>query len=407
VSSASEKAPRARLSLCLIVRDEAALLPEFLARVGGIWDELCVVDTGSRDDSRRILVEAGATLVDEPWQEDFARARNRSLELASGEWVLYLDPDELVQDDFGPAVDALLRDPDAGAATLLMRNRLPHGHVRQTALLRLFRRDPQICFRHAIHEEVATAVEAYLGRTGRKLRHLRATVDHLGYTRTRAEEKNKKERDTAILLKCLAADPGDTYSWFKLLELARFWDDPALAADHAPACREALAAEAGNSLQKAPYGGELLALLASSLFPADPAAALRFLVDWQDGIRPSAAYWLRRAELSERVGDVAAARAGFDACLALADETADVQLATVRPEMGLARLHLSAGDLPAAFAHVERALAHNPRDPEALLCACALFPLVRREPVQVFAEQYLARHGPTPELAAALAEAAA
>ena len=34
-----------RLTLCLIVKDEAAMLPGFLASVSGLWDELIAVDT--------------------------------------------------------------------------------------------------------------------------------------------------------------------------------------------------------------------------------------------------------------------------------------------------------------------------------------------------------------------------
>jgi len=41
-----------RLSLCLIVKDEADMLPDFLASVSGLWDELIAVDTGSCDARR-------------------------------------------------------------------------------------------------------------------------------------------------------------------------------------------------------------------------------------------------------------------------------------------------------------------------------------------------------------------
>ena len=36
--------PPIQLSLCMIVKDEAGMLPEFLARARGLWDELVVVD---------------------------------------------------------------------------------------------------------------------------------------------------------------------------------------------------------------------------------------------------------------------------------------------------------------------------------------------------------------------------
>ena len=88
------------LSLCMIVKDEADMLPAFLAKVQGLWDELVVVDTGSRDTTVAILEAAGAKVLHRPWRHDFALARNYSLEAATGDWVLVLDPDEHVSAQF-------------------------------------------------------------------------------------------------------------------------------------------------------------------------------------------------------------------------------------------------------------------------------------------------------------------
>ena len=85
-------APPIQLSLCMIVKDEAEMLPEFLKRARGLWDELVVVDTGSQDDTVAILEAAGAKVLHRPWQNDFALARNFSLEAAAGVWILSLTP---------------------------------------------------------------------------------------------------------------------------------------------------------------------------------------------------------------------------------------------------------------------------------------------------------------------------
>ena len=96
-----------KLSLCMIVKDEAPMLPEFLERVRGLWDELVVVDTGSQDETATILEAAGAKVLHRPWQNDFALARNFSLEAASGKWILVLDPDEHVSPSFVAKARAL------------------------------------------------------------------------------------------------------------------------------------------------------------------------------------------------------------------------------------------------------------------------------------------------------------
>ncbi|MFE0026162.1 glycosyltransferase [Amycolatopsis sp. NPDC059021] len=95
----------ARLSLTMIVRDEEALLGRVLRDAAGFCDEMVVVDTGSRDRTRRIAREAGARVLDVGWDDDFAAARNVSLDACTGDWVLWLDADDVVP----PGVQAALR----------------------------------------------------------------------------------------------------------------------------------------------------------------------------------------------------------------------------------------------------------------------------------------------------------
>lgn len=395
------------LSLCLIVRNEAELLPRFLAAAAGLWDDLCVIDTGSRDSTVAILEAAGARVFHRAWDDDFSAARNAGLDRASGDWVLFLDADEMASPELRPQVRALLDDDAAGAATLTMRNLLPHGHRRDTPMLRLFRNDPAIRFSYPIHEDVTAAVTRYLGRTGRKLRRLGAVVEHLGYVRERAQSREKKSRDLNLLMRCIERDPADFYSWFKLLELARFWRDRALWSEAALSGRRALEAAGPLALGDKPYGGEMIVLIADGLHAGDARAALSFIAGWADLVPPSAALFLRRAELHEVAGDAAAAASDFSRCRDLEAETADLQLATVRPLMGLGRLAIAAGDVALAARRVDEALAGNPRDPEALLLA--VFIARARGGAAAVGEltaRLRAQHGDSGELREALGEAA-
>ena len=174
-----------RLSLCMIVRDEAGMLPDFLRSVDGLWDELVVVDTGSVDSTVEILQQAGATVTHRLWDDDFSAARNAGLERATGEWVAFFDADERLSPELHAQIRELVSDAssDVGAATVVMQNRHPSGHVHSAPLLRIFRNDPQVRFVHRIHEDISASVAAHLSRTNRRLEALSGTVDHLGYVR--------------------------------------------------------------------------------------------------------------------------------------------------------------------------------------------------------------------------------
>src|SRR5664279_4823041 len=83
-----------RLSLALIVKNEARCLARCLHSVQGVVSEIVVVDTGSTDDTVRIARECQAKVVDYAWSDDFAAARNFALAQTTGDWILVLDADE-------------------------------------------------------------------------------------------------------------------------------------------------------------------------------------------------------------------------------------------------------------------------------------------------------------------------
>ena len=80
----------------MIMRDNAKTLPRCLNSVMGLVDEIIIVDTGSKDDSMGIAASYGARILQDPWQDDFARPRNIGIEKARGQWILIMDPDEMI-----------------------------------------------------------------------------------------------------------------------------------------------------------------------------------------------------------------------------------------------------------------------------------------------------------------------
>lgn len=84
------------ISLVVIVKNDAEMLAGCLERHRPLYDEAVVVDTGSTDDTRERAAALGARVVDFPWCDDFAAARNAGLAQARGRWVLCLDADERI-----------------------------------------------------------------------------------------------------------------------------------------------------------------------------------------------------------------------------------------------------------------------------------------------------------------------
>lgn len=84
------------ISLCMIMRNDAKVIARCLNSVRGLINEAIIVDTGSNDGSDRIAQRMGARVVMRPWDDDFATPRNVGINLASCDWILIMDPDEIV-----------------------------------------------------------------------------------------------------------------------------------------------------------------------------------------------------------------------------------------------------------------------------------------------------------------------
>lgn len=84
------------LSLCMIVKNEELTLGRVLAAANWFCDEVIIVDTGSTDRTVEIAESFGAKVAHFDWIDDFAAARNYSFGLATGEWIIWLDADDVI-----------------------------------------------------------------------------------------------------------------------------------------------------------------------------------------------------------------------------------------------------------------------------------------------------------------------
>lgn len=198
------------LSACLIVKNEEKFLEGCLLSLDGLVDEIVVVDTGSTDRTREIAAAHDARLHDFPWRDDFAAARNHALDLARGEWILYIDADERLRPASRPAFSAQLANRWYAAYYVLL-----HPRPGFTAYweMRLFRNDSRIRFRGIIHENIWPGIHAYRVAQGGRIGRSSLVLDHEGYER---DQQAKHQRNLPLLRRALAEDPSKVFNWCHL-----------------------------------------------------------------------------------------------------------------------------------------------------------------------------------------------
>ena len=95
------------LGLCMIVKDEAAVLGRCLDSAAGVFDEIVIVDTGSADETKPIARRYTKDVYDFAWRQDFAAARNFGFDRAAADYCMWMDADEILRPDDAAALRAL------------------------------------------------------------------------------------------------------------------------------------------------------------------------------------------------------------------------------------------------------------------------------------------------------------
>jgi glycosyltransferase involved in cell wall biosynthesis len=89
----SQKRPR--LSVTIVAQDEERTIGSVLAAVQGLADEVIFVDSGSTDNTIEIATRYGVKFFHQDWL-GYSGQKNYAIDLASGEWILSLDADEIL-----------------------------------------------------------------------------------------------------------------------------------------------------------------------------------------------------------------------------------------------------------------------------------------------------------------------
>lgn len=289
---------RPSISLCMIVRDEERTLGRCLDSLRGAFDELCLVDTGSTDRTLEIARQAGARIAEIPWNDSFAEARNHSLELATGEWILVVDADETLAEGgaevlrrvAGGAFDrAETKDACAVHTLGAMARLVDHadGEVRESWVLRFFRNLPDHRYVGAIHNRLAPAFnERAEAPDAHVVMRDDLVIEHTGYSREVWARKGKTERTLRLYQRALRDDPDDLYTRYKHADFLRGLNDPATALAALDALCDRIAALPPEEQGRFAWHGEVFALCAlEQLAVGSTGAATRRIAQGRSSVR--------------------------------------------------------------------------------------------------------------------------
>ncbi|MFS0559815.1 glycosyltransferase [Terribacillus sp. 179-K 1B1 HS] len=202
------------ISLCMITKDEESVLNRCLDSVQGLVDEIIIADTGSVDSTKEIAASYTKHVYDFQWTNDFSAARNFVQSKASGQWIIYLDADEYVDEENFKDVLTQLKSIDRSKENAFMVTQvnflgdLGEG-VTHTSTIRIYKNLPSISFYRKVHEQLQMENgNLYIGS-------LNLMIYHSGYLAHTIKAKDKNSRNTPLINTELK-DNADGFDYFNL-----------------------------------------------------------------------------------------------------------------------------------------------------------------------------------------------
>lgn len=93
------------VTLAMIVKNEQQVIGRLLSKVATAFDEIVIVDTGSTDNTIQLCRPFG-TVYSYQWTDDFAAARNFAFSKATCQYIMWLDADDIMDDQSLRALQA-------------------------------------------------------------------------------------------------------------------------------------------------------------------------------------------------------------------------------------------------------------------------------------------------------------
>lgn len=208
--------PKKILNAIVIAKNEAERIGTCIDALS-FCDAILVADNGSTDETATVSHNHGASVV-RFHTEDFASLRNKALQKVQGDWILYIDADEVVSDGLGREIRAVVDTGKSHVGAYMLCRINYYLGVRwpdREWMTRLFRRTALVRWEGKLHE--TAVIKGKTEKLNGELRH---------DTHRNLEEmiaKTNQWSETEAALRLSAGHPRIT--WWRLLRvtLTGFW----------------------------------------------------------------------------------------------------------------------------------------------------------------------------------------
>lgn len=213
-----KRLPEHRISLVMIAHDEEYFLENFLYRMSELFDEIIIVDTGSKDGSKEVARRYTDKVYDFEWCDDYSKVRNFAIRKVTSPWIFYADPDENYGVQQIGHFDKMIKIENAIAFIFIVLNY--RGDRRAPSLsesVRLFRNLPEIKFTGLVHETLDLSITKYRQEHPKALLQFSPIpMYHWGFMKGKRDRAEKLAYYRKLNEKELKKNPKDCRPYYNL-----------------------------------------------------------------------------------------------------------------------------------------------------------------------------------------------
>lgn len=190
----------------MIVKNEEKYIEQCIKSVMSVVDEMVIVDTGSTDNTVKIVKKLGAKVFSYEWENDFSKARNFAISKATSDWIFILDADEVLHPDDVHLIRPAIQTTNGDFLKTSIHDFLGEEADMNNFLVRSGRH----IFKKDVFQYVGIIHEAIMPINRLKKALLQDTsirILHYGYLESNMSGKGKNNRNSTLIQKVLDQYP--------------------------------------------------------------------------------------------------------------------------------------------------------------------------------------------------------
>jgi len=199
------------LSVCSVSYNEEWIIARTFNAVKDIADEMILVDSGSTDRTREIAASLGVKVFIEDPYLGCGLQKNVAIDKCTGDWILFLDADEVVNEELKAEIVRIINLPDAADIyrvrfqSYCFDRLIKHGGWSSFYKVRLFKKGAGKFSVHIIHSFFEGRKDAVIEKINKK----NANILHYTYTDLThfIEKNNRYTNEKALMLYRLGRKP--------------------------------------------------------------------------------------------------------------------------------------------------------------------------------------------------------